>query len=304
MTLVLTAITPECITQVSDRRLINVQDGTPFDDETNKAIWAFGMFVGAYTGLASIENERTDTWAAKKLANLSLDMGSHLELELLFQRLANAATQAYRPIHLASPLKRAAFVFSGWGPAGDEKATTGFIALVSNYHEERNGHWEALPQTSDAFVVLGRLANPRSVLGTIIGQGIGGAQTVRLFRGVAAVARRTKEDPWSIARWIGCTMREVASRNPAVGKSLMIASFPKACVGDASRWAVGTGMPRRDEVKFLSVRGDDNRMVRHLPQWVPHPGIYLYASEITGRFRSHVLCAESHEAGQRRNLPR
>jgi hypothetical protein len=78
MTLILTAVTPHYILQVSDR-LISIKsrpdDVRPADARSNKVVVyqpTDGMVTIAYAGLAYINNVNTDTWLAELLSGISL----------------------------------------------------------------------------------------------------------------------------------------------------------------------------------------------------------------------------------------
>ena len=63
VTLVLSVGTPECLYQISDRRLTR-SDGTVTTDDENKATIWFGRMIFGYSGLAEIDGQPTDRWFA------------------------------------------------------------------------------------------------------------------------------------------------------------------------------------------------------------------------------------------------
>ena len=63
MTIVLDCFARDAAFQISDRRLTDAaHPGVLIDDETNKALLLNGRVVFSYTGLASIDGQRTDEW--------------------------------------------------------------------------------------------------------------------------------------------------------------------------------------------------------------------------------------------------
>src|SRR3712207_1704100 len=75
MTLILTALSPQRVVQVSDRKL-TFKDGRTYHDDANKAVIVYcddGQFSVAYTGLAHVRDKdkkvmtRTDQWIAQSL---------------------------------------------------------------------------------------------------------------------------------------------------------------------------------------------------------------------------------------------
>lgn len=73
MTLILDCIARDAVFQVSDRRLTDAYGGTVVDDQSNKAVVVDGRVVFGYTGLATIDGQRTRTgdsrWAYARYGN-------------------------------------------------------------------------------------------------------------------------------------------------------------------------------------------------------------------------------------------
>jgi hypothetical protein len=68
MTLLVSALTQDCVWQVADRRLIDVRTGRPVSIDTNKAIHFARAMLFAYTGPAELEGKATATWIADRLS--------------------------------------------------------------------------------------------------------------------------------------------------------------------------------------------------------------------------------------------
>lgn len=68
MTLLVSALTQDCVWQVADRQLTNVRTGRPVDSDANKAVHFAGAMLFAYTGPAELEGDATATWIADRLA--------------------------------------------------------------------------------------------------------------------------------------------------------------------------------------------------------------------------------------------
>jgi hypothetical protein len=74
MTLIISALDSKFVVQVSDRRLTRT-DGRLLDDFANKAICVVcvdAVFSIAYTGLANINNKKTDEWLTDYLASINV----------------------------------------------------------------------------------------------------------------------------------------------------------------------------------------------------------------------------------------
>lgn len=136
MTLLITALSPYRVIQVSDRRL-TLPGGKLYDDETNKAVTVNcddAYFSVAYTGLARVRDHRTRTWIRtdKWIANSIFDLmqqpglGTAVQLYRAFGAYA-AQTLAFTPVPLT--LKGSTFVFSGFFI---RNWTTAFVGILTN----------------------------------------------------------------------------------------------------------------------------------------------------------------------------
>jgi hypothetical protein len=145
--------------QVSDRRLTRV-DGTLHDDSANKAVCIAcrnAAFSVAYTGLARVQNRRTDIWLADYFTASNAGSKGYPELMQDWQR---AASSAFRNL---GPHRRVTFSMVGFCPRGP------FAAHLSNFEDSdgsplttidddfRTGYWvrNSEPLKKLAFSVYG-----------------------------------------------------------------------------------------------------------------------------------------------------
>lgn len=111
--------------QVSDRRLTRV-DGRFCDDSANKAVCVVcqdAAFSIDYTGIAQIQNRRTDIWLADYLTDSNAGFKSYLGLMQDWQR---AASSVFRNL---GPHRRVTFSMVGFCPRGP------FAAHLSNFED-------------------------------------------------------------------------------------------------------------------------------------------------------------------------
>jgi hypothetical protein len=147
MTLVLNVLTPECVIQVSDRRLVKQTTGAEravlHDDEANKAVLWRGRLAFAYSGLADLGTEqRTDLWLARTLAEIqeesrtSGEPGVNDQRHLLAQ-FAERCTAEFRRASIQSldgDMRTQSFVAVGWAKFNGEPDFSPYLACVSNLY--------------------------------------------------------------------------------------------------------------------------------------------------------------------------
>ncbi len=135
MTLILTALSPQRVVQVSDRKLTFL-DGRTYHDDANKAVIVYcddGHFSVAYTGLAQVHDKdkkvltRTDQWIARSLWSIMQRPGRWGSKEL-YEAFQAHATETFEGTgHVPLTRKATAFVFAGFfywrTPEGDEVGT-------------------------------------------------------------------------------------------------------------------------------------------------------------------------------------
>ena len=136
MTLIITALSPYRVVQVSDRRL-TLPGGRLYDDEAIKAVVVHcndAYFSVAYTGLAQVRDrrtrkwERTDRWIANSLHDLMQEpgLGTAVQLYRAFGAYAEE-TLAFTPVPLTR--RGITFVFSGFFV---RNWATAFVGILSN----------------------------------------------------------------------------------------------------------------------------------------------------------------------------
>ena len=139
MTLVLSCLTRDFVVQVSDQRITSLATGDVMDDSRNKAtVWCSSL-VFAYSGLAELAGEHTDTWLAARLrAATNPD-------EAIFG-LQAAATQQFATFGPPCPRTRHAFAAVGWVRKRGIPEPIALHVSVSNALDERGN---VLANTTD-----------------------------------------------------------------------------------------------------------------------------------------------------------
>ena len=150
MTLIITAMSPYRVVQVSDRRL-TLPDGRLHDDEAIKAVSVHcddAHFSVAYTGTAYMLDtrtrrwERTDKWIANSLHNLMQNQGLRTAIELY---RAFGAYAAHTVARTPRPLWKlgVTFVFAGFFV---RTKATAFVGILSNMRMNTAGHHQVVRQ--------------------------------------------------------------------------------------------------------------------------------------------------------------
>jgi hypothetical protein len=143
VTLIITAMSPHRIVQVSDRRL-TLPGGKLYDDEANKAITVNcddAYFSVAYTGLARLRDRdsrtwvRTDKWAADTLQSIMLRPG-WWGIRELYRAFAKEAERTFQFTPEPLTRKGATFVFAGFYLRDN---AIGFVGIMSNMVQTPTG---------------------------------------------------------------------------------------------------------------------------------------------------------------------
>lgn len=161
MTIVLCCATPKFLLQASDRQL-TYPNGRVADDVRNKAVFATGRMVWAYTGIARIgvPARPTDEWLVDVLASADDAMDAN-------RRIRETATRAVRGVHGPAGytawqrrvLRRLAFVCSFYADqrltdAGGLEAIAPIpvIEVISNFaSQDAQGSLQWLSEAVDRF---------------------------------------------------------------------------------------------------------------------------------------------------------
>ena len=153
MTLIITSLSDDVVTQVSDRKL-TYPDGRVASDRATKAVCvvcADAMFSIAYTGLARVgtteKAPRTDRWLVKYLTETRA--GEKRCRDIIAGLHAHAAI-TFSKFRKLGKSRGITFVFAGLGQPG------AFAGWLSN-QEDASGKW--LTQINDAFEVSWLLRN-------------------------------------------------------------------------------------------------------------------------------------------------
>jgi hypothetical protein len=144
MTIVLDCFARNAAFQISDRRLTDPdRPGKIVDDETNKAVLVNGRVIFSYTGLATIEGQRTDEWLAHAIADGPTD-----DMAAVAQRVSDKATTAFRRLRLVPRYKRHAFRGTGWFRLKNESWLSPGLITIHNAFDHETGGWlnDPLPE--------------------------------------------------------------------------------------------------------------------------------------------------------------
>ena len=136
MTLIITAMSPHRVVQVSDRRL-TLPGGKLYDDEANKAVTVGcgdAYFSVAYTGLARLRDKstrrwiRTDEWIANSLHDLMQQPGLGTVKEL-YRAFGSHAKETFDFTPVQRTRKGTTFVFAGFYV---RRRPIAFVGALSN----------------------------------------------------------------------------------------------------------------------------------------------------------------------------
>src|SRR5262249_8755533 len=128
MTIVLDCFARNAAFQVSDRRLTDPdRPGKICEEEADKADLLNGRGIFSYTGLATIEGQRTDEWLAHAIAD-----GPTEDMASVAQRVSDKATAAFRRLRLPARYKRHAFRGTGWFRLKNENWLSPGLITVHN----------------------------------------------------------------------------------------------------------------------------------------------------------------------------
>ncbi len=220
MTFIISCVVGNNAIQVSDRRLTKL-DGSIFDDDSNKAVLFCGHVVFAYTGLAFVGHERTDTWLTNQLAKARTGL-----LPEAVQAIANKATEDFKKIRLGRSAKRTAFVGVGWVTVKDRTRPAPVIVTISNALTDE-GSWRT--EANDEFTFQINIGpDQRSCNLVCSGQSLSQARSKSLRRKISQCLNRGVGAE-SVARILVDEVLNLAQTNRAVGSNLMVTSLPVDC---------------------------------------------------------------------------
>lgn len=234
MTLIITAMSPYRVVQVSDRRL-TLPGGKLCDDNAIKAVTVDcddAYFSVAYTGLAQVRDHRTrawmrtDKWIANSLHDLMLQpgLGTAIQLYRAFGAYAER-TLAFTPVPLTR--RGITFVFAGFFV---RNWATAFVGILSNMRTTSAGSIETVCDFDTQQVWSPSSLMPYNELevyvnGMVPALASGDAMAKAIQRRAGVVKRRLERsqrgsgnrDDGAIADELVSVVR-MASRHPEYGK--------------------------------------------------------------------------------------
>lgn len=287
MTLILSCLTDRYAIQVSDRRL-TLQDGSVYDDDSNKAILLNGHIAFGYTGLAFLDNgnTRTDDWFLDALIDAH-KANPDASLSDRAKRIARSATQALANVDTTPESKRLAFIGVGWGMCAAREGYSPIYLTISNCHDSK-GRW--ISQAQPEFSV--RAVTPSVKLPVMLisdGQKLGTKLEKRVLRLLNTCVKKGLS-PRTISRILIATVRNVASSNNFVGKNLIICSIPKESFHPGT-FVLTDNPPSGDRQTFAYV--PENTYAR--TEYGPY--IFAYGTAIKG-----YVCSGNNPQNTLRNV--
>jgi hypothetical protein len=261
VTLVLSMITKDWVAQVSDRRLVWLEQDKVVrsDDERNKAVVWCGRLVFGYTGLAELGVERqTDLWLANRLNEIeeAVASGGEVDQGHLLEGLAERCTDYFNGPRIGGieeTLRRHGFVAVGWARFAGERDFSPYIGVVSNFEA---GNLPELRTAERQFrIALIRLRRERDFEISAVGHRPSPAELDLLVERVS----QTRGDVNGAVELLATKVREVADRVDAVGRGLMINVLPRSAVraGQAEHMLILSG-PQEGTPTFLYVPPHDD----------------------------------------------
>ncbi len=146
--------------------------------------------------------------------------------------IRNRATECLQHSTLSSEWKRLAFVGVGWTRPSLEKAYRPIFCRVSNFHDER-GH-EKREASKEFRVALYVAKNTEPFLHSTLQSSspdFGTPNERGLFRKNIRRSVTRTTGPAAFVRLLAIMIRQVSTRNQAVGKNLLAVSLPRASMG-------------------------------------------------------------------------
>lgn len=269
MTLVLSLLSPECVVQVSDRRLVWFDQAGQIrrrDDEKNKSVLWCHRMAFAYTGLAELGMERrTDLWLANRMAEWEATVsGPSVDQGELVVAIRDKATEYFRGPRISripADQRRHAFVGVGWGKIEGAAEYAPYSVVIANF--------VGSGPARERFIWDGaRLEGDDGHLSWF-------GQDLTADEQRFAQDRLRTLDPYSTgyadhaSAIMGETIRAVAHRSEAVGRGLLITVLPRgslpATKGGGGFLLAGSSEP--DTQTFLYVAPDDTQGVQYGPTY-------------------------------------
>jgi hypothetical protein len=297
MTLILNALTPDYVVQVSDRRLTR-PDGTIFEDDRNKAVLLLNHTVFGYTGTAALvpaPNSRlaahpvqyrppgfpnfvyTDDWLTDVLAVAS---GSGQRLDQVLDAVRSQASAAIRRSNLPNPRLQ----IMGIGAtrfAAPPADVTSVSWSIRNY-DPASGN--LLGGGGESFAASGQTLDQSARFVIIPSDRLPDQVAVRTQRTLDKALQRGA-GARAVARLLAATVRAVAAGRPGVGKNLLGIAIPLQAVRDAEAgqgFIIDASEPQPDRATFVYSPENGPTEVQKGMNWIGPNGNAFFGMTIKG----------------------
>jgi len=237
VTLVISALTQNCVWQVADRRLTDLRTRQPVAVDTNKAIHFAQSMLFAYTGPAQLEDQPTAEWIADQLWQSDPEEG----LIALEAGLNRAIPKVRR-----RDLRSFAVDGVGWGYEAGTGRLAPRLLRLSNCLDD-DGIWTGVQR--DRILTWDGLIKPSAGLNM---RAAGQPVPMEIGRYWERQIRRRIEigaPPSDIGRCLVQFVRDVAKQNSTVGRGVLISAIPREAVIARTGFTVAD-MPRDGEATF------------------------------------------------------
>ena len=202
-------------------------DGRIVDDTTTKLIIFDRQMIFGYTGLARLAGQPAHRWLTSALSALISNAPPSRPFDWFAEQLDVALGTTPVPRHVEKSVKRIAVVGVGFVKAvPDPKAPFEPACVCISNFRGPNGEWlpEALPKCTFAGLLL---PSAKRFHLFHAGSPLTRLEQKTLTRAISRCLRQgTGGQP--IVRLLIDQARAVSARTPTVGKSLLVASFPRA----------------------------------------------------------------------------
>ena len=226
MTLILSCINKDTIYQISDRRLIQLQEPySVVDDESNKAVLLDGRIAFGYTGLASLGGVRTDEWLMKVLLE-----GSNEDFGLTIDRIKSRANSEFHKLNIPKQFKRHAFQAVGWFRMKTKGVYKPGIVTIHNALDHNTGNW--LPEARPEFSVDARIRgkkDPKLIIRSV-GVNPTNKENEVIFRNMRKISKHSSTNIGTVENAFISSLRWLSSRHKEIGPGLISICLPKNAV--------------------------------------------------------------------------
>lgn len=246
MTLIISVLTHTYVMQASDRRLTILRDNevVGYEDERNKAIFVADRLSFAMTGIADIDGDTVEFFAAHMARSLEAGRNVNGALDTVGGMFGQYLAQ-----HPALCDQRLAFVGVGWTAA--PPAPRSPVLMWMSNSMDSDGEWTT--RTNEDFTTgTSGLLPDEPLLILISGAGLSDEQAEQLQLDVIG-AVTASGDPEPVARLLIDHIRTAARMNRLIGLGVMVNCIPYACGRlDGEIMFIG-GLPTSDTRTFTYV---------------------------------------------------